>query len=436
MVKRDSFTISHIGPPPRTIHNGSIMRYPIFDIEVTRPISDLTLSPEDAGVAVLVRRKGVPIGFWIDKVNGERLVPACDLARRIAMEASKKILAEAIQEEIMHSSPLASLPLVTIAICTKDRPKGVERLLLSLHEQASALPKGSAGLEILLVDNAPSDESTRGLALQRPEVRYVREQRPGLNFARNRALREARGEILAFLDDDVVVDKYWSAGLASAWGENSDAGAFTGQVLPLELETEAQVIFEKHGGFRRGFDRVRYGRSLPGNSLYPGGAGSFGAGANMAFRTEVLRRVGGFDEALDTGAAVPGGGDLDIFYRIIRAGHTLVYEPRFLVFHQHRREMKALRVQLRRSWGLGFMCYICKCFASDPERRGNLIRLIVWWFVNETTTLLMHVKKKVLRKAYIPPTIFLGELWGGVVGLLGGYSRSKRRLEEIRKMFP
>jgi glycosyltransferase involved in cell wall biosynthesis len=412
------------------------MRYPLFDIEVTSPISDLTLSPEDTGVAVLVRRKGVPIGFWIDEVNGERRVPACDLARRIAMEAGKKIIAEAIHEEMMPSSPLASLPLVTIAICTKDRPKGVERLLLSLREQASFLPEGSAGLEILLVDNAPSDERTRELALQRPEVRYVHEQRPGLNFARNRALREARGEILAFLDDDVVVDEYWSAGLASAWGENCDAAAFTGQVLPLELETEAQVIFEKRGGFRRGFDRVRYGPILPGNSLYPGGAGSFGAGANMAFRTEVLRQLGGFDEALDTGAAVPGGGDLDIFYRIIRAGYALVYEPRFLVFHQHRREMKALRVQFRRSWGFGFMCYICKCLASDPERRENLIRLIVWWFGYETTTLLVHVKKKVQGKPHIPLSIFLGELWGGVVGLLGGYSRSQRRVEGIRKRFP
>jgi hypothetical protein len=71
--------------------------------------------------------------------------------------------------------------------------------------------------------------------------------------------------------------------------------------------------------------------------------------------------LGGFDEALDTGAAVPGGSDLDIFYRIIRAGHTLVYEPRFHVFHQHCRDMKSLLRQYRRSWGLGFMCYISKC---------------------------------------------------------------------------
>ena len=415
--------------------DGSTVRYPLFDIEVTRPLSDLPLSSGDAGVAILVRRKGVPIAFWLQEVNGIQRMSVGELTRRIATEAGEKIVAETIREEMMSPSSAASLPSLTVAICTKDRPEGVERLLHSLRGQMAALPEGSRGCEILIVDNAPSDERTRDLAALRSEVRYVCEPRPGLNFARNRALREARGEVLAFLDDDVVVDKYWSIGLAEACTENRDAVAFTGQVLPLELETEAQIAFEIRGGFRRGFDRVRYGPVLPGNSLYPGGAGILGAGANMAFKTEALRQLGGFDEALDTGAAVPGGGDLDIFYRIIRAGHTLVYEPRFLVFHQHRRDMKSLLRQYRRSWGLGFMCYISKCLKDDPERRINLLRLIYWWFVNDLLGLLMHLKKKLQGRRHLPPSLFLGELWGGVVGLFGGYSRSLRRVEEIRKSF-
>src|SRR5262249_52755157 len=204
---------------------------------------------------------------------------------------------------------------------------------------------GSAGVDVLVVDNAPSGDGTRDLVAGRSSVRYVREPRPGLNFARNRAVREATGELLIFVDDDVVPDRGWLAGLAAAAAENPDAAAYTGQVLPLELETEAQVIFERRGGFRRGFDRIRYGPVMMGDRLYPGGAGNFGAGANMAFRLSVLRCLGGFDEALDTGAAVPGGGDLDIFYRIIRAGYAIVYEPGFLVFHEHRRDMAGLSRQ-------------------------------------------------------------------------------------------
>jgi GT2 family glycosyltransferase len=265
-----------------------------------------------------------------------------------------------------------------------------------------------------------------------PGVRYVHEPRAGLNFARNRAVRETHTEIVAFLDDDVVVDRGWLDGLHDAWRANRDAAAFTGQVLPLELETEAQIVFEKRGGFRRGFARTRFGPELPGNPLYPGGAGNFGAGANMAFRKDVVQTLGGFDEALDTGAAVPGGGDLDMFYRIIRSGHALVYEPRFMVFHQHRREMDALRRQYERSWGLGFMCYLTKCLKTDPERRLNILRLILWWFNNHAAGLTAQLGRRMRGEEHVPLSLLACELRGAVVGLLGGYERSRRRVRGIQ----
>ena len=56
-----------------------MMRYAMFDIEVTHPISELPLSPADTGAAILVRRKGVPIGFWMQEANGARRLSADDL---------------------------------------------------------------------------------------------------------------------------------------------------------------------------------------------------------------------------------------------------------------------------------------------------------------------------------------------------------------------
>lgn len=163
-----------------------------------------------------------------------------------------------------------------------------------------------------MVDNAPSNLQTKETVAGFPGVRYIMEPLAGLNFARNRALEEANSDLLAFLDDDVVVDSEWLVGLAETWSENPDAAAFTGLVLPFALDTEAQIIFETRGRFRKGFKKVRYGAYLPGNSIHPCGAGLFGTGANMAFRCDVLRVLGGFDEALDTGASLPGGGDLDM----------------------------------------------------------------------------------------------------------------------------
>jgi glycosyltransferase involved in cell wall biosynthesis len=411
------------------------VRYSQFDVEITSPLHDLLLAAGDSGAAVLVRRKGRPIAFWLQESRGVERITAGELARKISAEATDKIVAAAILEELAASGIQTPLPLVTIAICTKDRTAGVKRLLSSLQGQHSTLPYGSAGLDILIVDNAPSNELTRELADSVPGIRYVREPLPGLNFARNRAIREARGQILAFLDDDVVVDHQWVARLAAAYADNPDAAAFTGQVLPMELQTEAQIVFERRGGFRRGFDRIRFGAVLPGNALYPGGAGIFGAGANMAFQTDALRNLGGFDEALDTGAAIPGGGDLDIFYRVIRSGRALVYEPGFLVFHQHRREMDALLRQYRRSWGLGFMCYIRKCMKSDPQRRANLIRLIWWWIGYEVRGFFDNLTKKIRGRSHLPLSIFYGELFAGFAGLFGGYERSVRRVEAIRRRY-
>src|SRR5260221_12477877 len=125
---------------------------------------------------------------------------------------------------------------------------------------------------------------------------------------------EATGELIAYLDDDVVVDSGWLAGLQEAWGENPDAAAFTGLVMPLRLDTTAQVLFERRNGFRRGVGKNRFGKELPGNSLYPCGAGIFGAGFNMAFRRHLLRDIGGGGVAPAIATPHPRGGGARHFY--------------------------------------------------------------------------------------------------------------------------
>ncbi len=407
------------------------MPYSIADIEVTQPLPTLSIAEGETGVAVLLRRRDVPVGFWMEALPaGTTLTPGA-LARRIHEHAGEKLLHESIREEL--PAPPASerpdrLPSLSVAICTKDRPERLARCLASLDRLASH-PQETLPQEILVVDNAPSDEQTRALVAARPGVRYVCEPRPGLNFARNRALHEATGALLAFLDDDVTVDRGWLGGLMKAWTENPDAAAFTGLVLPYALATEAQILFERRGGFRRGFDPIRYhGQDRPGNPLYPCGAGIFGAGANMAFRRDVLLELGGFDEALDTGAPLPGGGDLDIFYRVIRAGHPLVYAPRQLVFHEHRRTLSGLRRQYH-SWGLGFMAFVTKTYRTDPPRRPRLRQLVRWWFKYQ----LRQLRESLRGRHVLGPRMILAELGGGLVGLLGEYARSEQRIRRIRR---
>lgn len=408
------------------------MPYTITEIEVTQPLHTLVVPESDTGVALILRRKDRPIGFLMKALPEKSVLTPEDLAQLISREVGTKLLQESIREELVPPANPAQLPSLTVAICTKDRTENLARCLKSLLKLQTPASEDSLRFEILVVDNDPSDERTKELVTSLPEVQYIREPKPGLDFARNRAMQEATGKLLAFIDDDVVVDCKWLDGLMEAWAENPDAGAFTGQVLPYELATKAQILFERRGGFRRGFEKIRYGHTMPGDSLalYPCATGIFGVGCNMAFCREILLKIGGFDEALDTGSPLPGGGDHDIFYRVIRAGYPLVYEPQYLVFHQHRREYKKLRHQYW-TWGLSLMAFVIKSYQSEPTQCCRWRRLMGWWFKDQ----LRQFLKSLVGRHALPPDLVLAELWGGVIGLLGEYSRSLKRSEQIRRQY-
>src|SRR5262249_7513152 len=146
------------------------------------------------------------------------------------------------------------LPLVTVAVCTRDRPDDLTQCL-------KAIDQLTGPVEVLVIDNAPATNATekvvraRGLAAQGGPIRYVREPRPGLDWARNRAILEATGDIIAFTDDDAIVDPGWAGAFARLFAENPQVMAATGLVIPYELETDAQVLFEMNGGFGKGFER-------------------------------------------------------------------------------------------------------------------------------------------------------------------------------------
>ena len=354
---------------------------------------------------------------------GARLEP--DEVDLLAGAASAEALVrEAVLDELGRDAPPCPHTF-TVAVCTRDRADLLLRCLRSV--EASVDGSGLPRPDVLVVDNAPPDDKTRAAVAGRPGVRYAVEPRAGLDFARNLALRTARRDVVAFLDDDVVVDPGWYAALSEVWAVHADAGGVTGRVLPFELETPAQIAFEQYGGFRRPWTSTRYtGPVLAGNLLYPYGAGMFGAGCNMSDRQEVVTAMGGFDEALDTGRPLPGGGDLDMFSRVLRAGHPLVYSPACLVHHQHRRTDAELRRQLH-TWGTGHMAYVEKNWRADPASRRLLVRLVAW----QLRRLTRQTAKSVLGRSRQPYALSLAELRGSLVGLTGTYARSARRSRAV-----
>jgi GT2 family glycosyltransferase len=400
------------------------MTFDLLDIEATGSLEPVRVPPGCTGVAFLVRRASRPIAFWMEDHASGDLITLDDLVARIARHAGQRLVAAAVREEVLPYPALDRLPSLTIAICTRDRPDQLRQCIHSLQEHVLGRSNTSQ-VEILVVDNASMDEHTCAVA-RSLGMRYAYEPKPGLDFARNLALELTRGELLAFLDDDVVVDRDWLAGLGEALSEHPDAAAVTGLILPYRLETEAQILFERRGGFGLGFEKARYGATDPDPS-YPCKPGLFGVGANMVFRTGVLRRLGGFDEALDTGPSLAGGGDLDIFYRIVRADHPLIYEPRMLVFHQHRTDFRALRCQYW-SWGQSFMTLLDKCYRTDPSQRHKIRRRIGRWSRYQ----LRLVVRSLRQRDLVGLQMSLIEICGAIAGLCGEYRRSERRIAAIR----
>jgi GT2 family glycosyltransferase len=406
--------------------------YHIFQVELARAVPEIRVPVTCCGVAFVVRRHDRPIGFLMHPAPGGAIISATELSRIILRSLGARILEENLFEELAAAPDCSRFPSLTIAVCTRNRPAELARCIEALLKMRDGYPELADRVNILVIDNAPGDNSTSAVVERFAEVRYVIEKKPGLDFARNRAVQEATGELLAFVDDDAVVDHAWLEGLAQAWAANPDAAAFTGPVLPYELETRAQIAFEGMGGFGRNFQRTRFAREHADSGSYPCGAGMFGCGCNMVFRRQTLMELGGFDDALDTGAPLPGGGDLDMFYRVVRAGYPLVSDPKLLVYHQHRREYSRLRHQMW-TWGLGSMAYVSKSYQAEPSQRANIRRWVWWWFAYQLGKGFAPFLRKT-RKSW-PLDLVIAELAGGVIGLMGEYQRSLRRVDLRRSHY-
>jgi len=321
-------------------------------------------------------------------------------------------LAERAERHPDRSDVAASLPRsATVVICTRDRAEMLARTLASLHEQTRPPD------QIVVVDNASRDDATRTVALT-AGVDYVREDRPGLDIARNRGARAATGEIVAYTDDDVAVHPRWLERLVEAF-DSPRVAAVTGLVLPGELETDSQIVFERHWGFGRGFSRIDFDRDYFAAHRHHGcPVWRIGAGASMAFRKETFAAIGYFDERLDVGAAGCCG-DSEYWYRILAAGMTCRYESSAVAFHFHRRDQDALARQI-----FAYMrAHVVASFIQF-ERHGHLGNLrhvfigMPYWYAK-------RIVRWVIRGTDDTNRLLLVEMRGALAGIVY-YLRARR----------
>ena len=364
---------------------------------------------------VVFRFKGAVVGTaWFPVVNGEvSPIRLQSVVSEIAWPVWQQIIAQ------MEASPPPRITTATVVVCTRNRASDLASGLPALAKLVEQ------GHQVLVVDNCPSDDSTSQLVAKYPGIIYIYEPRAGLDIARNRGLREATGEVAVFIDDDAVPDAGWLDALLLDFDDPMVA-VVTGITLPLELDTQAQSWFEKTNGFARGFTRRVFDSAM----MSVVGTGQVGAGVNMAIRCSALGEIGLFDEALDGGTMTLSGGDQEFYYRTLARGYRIVYEPKALVWHKHRREWEALRHTIF-GYGVGLYAWWTKTLIVQKE-----LTLLYWGTVWFCQHILGNLMRSLLRRSgCVPLDLAWAELWGAVIGPFR-YLRSSRALNRQIRQSP
>ena len=424
----------------------------LVEVELTKPLQAISAYVNDlhyGRAQILVRLHTYPIGH-IKVALGTDGLSSQALATRIwdALRAEintwltanglatiSQLGADGLEETAAQPSlllerrqVLENAPFISVVLCTRDRTQFMRTALQRL------LVMSYPNFEIIVVDNAPRTEATADLIKSEfstvKNIRYVREDRPGLSIARNCGLVEAKGELVAYIDDDAIADPNWLTEAARAFNVSNRVACVTGATLPTELDTPVQMLGEQFRGRDMMFSRIIFDKNShkTQDPLYPWAAGIYGGGgANMTFRTSILREVGGFDPALGTGTPTHGGEDLAIFVDLVKRDYQLIYDPGVIVYHAHRSEYDALLKQLY-GYGVGLTAFLMHFIVKQPANLFDILPKMgraVYYMLNSNSN------KNHKRTASYPAELSRAELRGMVFGPMA-YLRSRRLMSEYR----
>jgi GT2 family glycosyltransferase len=227
----------------------------------------------------------------------------------------------------------ASLPTCSVVVCTRDRPETLDICL-------RAITTGTrSATDVIVIDSAPSRASAEEAAA-RWGAKYFREPRPGLSRARNRAARESRCDVLAFVDDDALPEDGWLEALLDEFVDPAVA-VVGGRVWPLKSDEDLFPLYRWFGILDLGEERRVVNQSTP-EWFATANFRSFVIGANMAVRRSVYERWKGFDERMGAGAPIPRHEESKAFFELVCLGYSVAYVPDSMVRHPYPREPQLL----------------------------------------------------------------------------------------------
>lgn len=255
-------------------------------------------------------------------------------------------------------------PSVSVIVTTRGNPPSLEGCL------RSALQSDYDDFDVIVVDHGPpSRDAPRLLVRQFPgerRLRYLEEPWSSTSTARNTALSQTTATIVAFIDDDVVVDAHWIRRSVEALLAEEEVVCVTGRSASPQVLDATGFALDLSA---EGWESRTYCRSdsANGHPLLACTAGGLGAGASPVMLTQVARELGGFDAALGPATPACGGEHIDLLVRLMQRGHTISYEPTAIVWREHPARAEAPRRQIYR-YGIGLGAIISKRIIAGPAR--------------------------------------------------------------------
>jgi glycosyltransferase involved in cell wall biosynthesis len=293
------------------------------------------------------------------------------------------------------TGPGETEPTVSVVVPTLDRAEKAAAVVRAV------LAGSETPLEVVVVDQSRDEETKRSLeALGDERVRYVAHAPPSSSEARNAGARAARGEYLAFLDDDVEITPGWLASVAAESRRLGYPDALFGEVhAPVGFAPDRDhlpvSIFRVENP--RVWDDVVHPNRV-------------GYAANFACRRGVLLAVGGFDSRLGPGSTFPGAEDMDLGYRLLKAGYRVASTPGFEVVHQQWRDPDDLP-RLFYGYNLGGAAFCAKHVRSGDLRP---LRFLAEQVAGDARMVASALRRRSLVRARVAAARSAGT-WGGFV---------------------
>jgi glycosyltransferase involved in cell wall biosynthesis len=259
--------------------------------------------------------------------------------------------------------------MISVVVPTRDRADRLQRTLASLRDMATP---AALQWEIVVVDNGSRDGTRDVVATfartARIPVRHVVESRRGLSWARNAGVRAAQGDVIAFTDDDCLVDGQWLGRIDAEFRADPSLSVVGGRV-ELHDARDRLVAVRRH---RERVDVQRFQDIV-----------AFMIGCNLACRRRLFAEIGYFDVRFGAGATIPSAEDWDFLYRSHKAGARIVFAPDVLVFHDHGRRTDAEIEPVRRGYAIGRWAFYCKYLGQFDRTIARVAAHDLWRLLDD-----------------------------------------------------